>query len=528
MTNDSASEPLAAPPPAPISWSGMGSDGAIVRRADAATGPSHTALPERWEELWGHPTDPTPLGWHRIERLSHELAEQLPARDGTSTFGSLVGSEELRSEPVHRWFAYKEGYSPWLLGATLDALGLGGGLRIVDVFGGVATTALAGQLDPRVREVRSLEYSPLAGFVGRTKLSWPTLDAGRLRGLLPAALAYRPDASARVPELAAFGNSAIFHPRTVRALVSARDHLRSLSARPAERDFLLLGLAAVVEDLSGAMKDGRALRIRRGRKRKAKSLSGHPPAVPATGRVKRALAGQWTAMIEDLEALDEQRAAASVTTAHHLTGDARDLGAATLSDGSKAFPAGWADVSCFSPPYLNFIDYTEVHKLELWLLEYVTTQDAFRRTRLGTLRSHPSVRFPERDYFAGVNDPAVELVTLLSNWMAEKAARREVAPVVRQYFEDMLQVWREQLRVLCDGGTSVCVVANSTFSSRDRGDDGTRTERWRMPVLTDVILGHLALAAGFTSVEIWTARELRPRNVSASHARESLVIARKY
>jgi hypothetical protein len=102
-----------------------------------------------------------------------------------------------------------------------------------------------------------------------------------------------------------------------------------------------------------------------------------------------------------------------------------------------------------------------------------------------------------------------------------------VAPVTKQYFEDMLQVWREQHRILEAGAHSVCVVANSTFSRRDRGEDNVRKELWRVPLLTDVLLAHLALAAGFESVEIWEARELRPRNIQGGRARESLVVAHK-
>jgi hypothetical protein len=65
--------------------------------------------------------------------------------------------------------------------------------------------------------------------------------------------------------------------------------------------------------------------------------------------------------------------------------------------------------------------------------------------------------------------------------------------VVRQYFEDMFEVWREQLRILDSGATAVCVVANSTFSRRDVDSRGVRRERWRLPILTDVVLAHLAL-----------------------------------
>jgi hypothetical protein len=82
-----------------------------------------------------------------------------------------------------------------------------------------------------------------------------------------------------------------------------------------------------------------------------------------------------------------------------------------MSDGrTPAFPDGWATLSCFSPPYLNCIDYTELYKIELWLMEHIASQEQFRETRLGTLRSHPSVKFPARNSFAGHEDePAVKL-----------------------------------------------------------------------------------------------------------------------
>jgi hypothetical protein len=91
----------------------------------------------------------------------------------------------------------------------------------------------------------------------------------------------------------------------------------------------------------------------------------------------------------------------------------------------------------------------------------------------------------------------------------------------------MFEVWQGQYRLLADDGVAVCVVANSTFARRERGDDATRKELWRMPLLTDVLLAHLAKLAGFAHAEIWTARDLRPRNVQRGSARESLVVAYK-
>jgi hypothetical protein len=59
-------------------------------------------------------------------------------------------------------------------------------------------------------------------------------------------------------------------------------------------------------------------------------------------------------------------------------------------------------------------------------------------------------------------------------------------------------------------------------------DEGVASQEvWRIPILTDVLLAHIARAAGLADVQIWSARELRPRNVQSGAARESLVVARK-
>lgn len=488
-----------------------------------------SAVPRSWTTLWGQPSERVPeLEWRRLKGLARDLAEATELVDHRDKFGNLVGAADLAGEPVHRWFSYKEGYSPALLGALLDALDVKDNLKILDPFGGVATTALAGITDPRVAEVRSIEYSPLAHFIGSAKLEWSRLDPTRLKSFLAAALDYPRIGHVEIPTLSTFSNREVFEPQRLRSLLRARDHIHSMvTLEPEERAFFLLGLAAIVEDVSGAMKDGRALRIVRHRRRRDTSLGLHPPAVPVRGAVKRRLAGQWTAMIEDLETLAGQAAQAQRKRAMHLRGDARALQDVRFAERQMAVPAGWADIACFSPPYLNCIDYTEVHKLELWLLGLVKSQEEFKRTREGTLRSHPSISFAERSYFEGLKGPAIDYINGASAWISRYGARREVGPIVRQYFEDMFQVWREVHRGLHSEGLAACVVANSNFSRRLVTKEGGVEEVWRLPILTDVVLAHLAIAAGFEEVQLWDARELRPRNVRSGRSRESIVIASK-
>jgi hypothetical protein len=479
--------------------------------------------------MWGSgPADPLARKQlSHIKGMARDLADAVPLVDYGPLLAPLVSAKDLRTAPVHRWFGYKEGFSPILPSTVLDLLEVADGLVAADPFGGVATTALALREDPRIREVRSVEYSPLAHAIGEAKLAWPKLDPSRLRELTRKLIRYRCSSRSEIPSLAAFGDSRIFDRDTVVSLVSARDSIqRAAGLSDDERAFLRVGLAAIVEDASKAMKDGRALRILRDRRRIATSLRPeHPRPTKTDDSVKRLLADQWAAMIEDLEQLEGSRGCTHRAAAVHLRGDARRLAACRMPEtGNPAFPEGSVDISIFSPPYLNFIDYSEIYKLELWLLGFVADQAAFRRLRLGTLRSHPSVRFGERPGPSGGSHPAIDLVHRMSGWVSGYGARPEVAPIIRQYFEDMHSVFLEQARILRPGGIAVCVVANSTLSRR-RKDHDAHQEFWRIPILTDVLLAHIAELAGFSSVELWRARDLRPRNVRGGAARESLVVA---
>ncbi len=487
---------------------------------------SSSALPAGWRGLWG---EPSPFYLSQIAELRSKLeglAVGLGLVDMRHPFLPLVGALDNYSEPVHRWYAYKEAFSFKLPGEVVDRLGAGKSGFVVDVFGGVGTTALALRSHLSVKKVVSVEYNLFAHLAGKAKLAWASLNVDRLRLYRRRLLAYRRASRASVPDLAAFANSEIFEPSVVKDLVSAREAIRRAQLQDDERQFFLLGLAAIVEDVSNVMKDGRALRILRGRQRRMTSLIPDHDWRTTGDPVRDALANQWQAMIEDVELL-QARPTAHAAEVHHIKGDARDLPSVQLPDGSTGIPAGAVGLFIYSPPYLNFTDYTEVYKLELWLLQLVQTQEAFRHIRLGTLRSHPSIEFPDLPWPSDVKDlPVVEAVEAISRFAEAQSLRSNIGRTIRRYFQDMHHALRAQYRALEPGGTVACVVANSTFSRRDKGPDGA-VEVWRIPLLTDVILARLGEALGFEQPEVWAARTLVPRNVARGAARESIVVLRK-
>ena len=425
--------------------------------------------------------------------------------------------------PVHRWYHYKEGFSPRLPALMVGQLGTATTGVVADVFAGVGTTQLALRTDPRVSRVIGLEYSPFAHFVAEAKLNADRLDPARLRSLVTEAARYTDSCAPGIPALASFRNEAIFAPAILEDLLRAGARLEELELTAPEKAFLRLGFVATAEQLSGTVKDGRALRIEGYGHRKRAPLTPRHQS-PATGRpVADALMSRWTAMIEDVEAVQALRAA-NAGAVFSFRGDARRLDAPDLEG---VFRPGSVGLFLGSPPYLNCIDYTEVYKLELWLLGFVSTHDEFRDLRLGTIRSHPSIEFPDRPWPRPLAGTAVEqTVDEVAAFVEANHARRPVGRIVRQYFIDMATVLEQQLQALEAGGHTALVVGNSTFSRRDQIAE-RREERWRIPVLSDVLIARIGEALGFEEPEIWTARDLRARNVQSGSARESVVILRK-
>ena len=483
-----------------------------------------SGAPAAWEVAWGTPSPFYRRHLLEIRLAIDALASDMRVVDDEAVFSSLVAPSHNTAAPIHRWFNYKEAYSYRLPREVLRRLGAGRSRVVADVFGGVGTTALSLSPHPALDAVISVEYSPLAVFVGATKLAAPKLRPARLRAALYGLVSF-PLLPTTPPELAAFHNPDIWDRRVLNKLLSAREFINSSDLRKGEKDFFLLGLAAVTEDLSGVMKDGRALRILHDRHRIRKGLSATQSAPGTRDRVRVALWHQWLAMIEDVEAVaNGDKEAAS--RACHVKGDARRL-SALRRGGAPLLPDNGVGLFVYSPPYLNCIDYTEVYKLELWMLEFVQSQAEFRRLRLGTLRSHPSIEFPPKPHLDAIRDSNVAaVVSLLSRFLERHHVRPAMGRMVRNYFDDMYATLAEQYRCLEEGGHAVCVVGNSTFSRREPAGDSW-SEVWRLPILTDVIIGRIAEAIGFRDVELWRARELRPRNVNAGYARESLVVCRK-
>jgi hypothetical protein len=362
---------------------------------------------------------------------------------------------------------------------------------VLDPFAGSGTTLLTCQLAGRPS--LGVEFSPFFSFVAQTKLGWWRYDPQRLRPVVEELL--RLDGPADdVPGLSTFER--IYDEPNRLALMRAKRFIRTVPLEvEADRDFLKLGLAAIAERVSRAVKDGKGLKIRRSRR---------------VAPVQEALRAQLERMLADLAALTEVRRTLHPddVPARVLQGDARGL--ADVPDGSVAF-------AVYSPPYLNSFDYSEVYKVELWLLDHIRTAEEFREYRGRALRSHVSTPV------AWTNHAPLPLVDEISWYVAGQPLwNRHIPAMINGYFDDMYLALREQFRVCEPGARVVCVVGNSSYAN--------------LPVPTDALIARLGELVGFRPVEILVARHLGTssqqlasydQRLRMRYLRESAVVLRK-
>ena len=433
-----------------------------------------------------------------LPELSFFRKAEARSRFEVSTlYHDLVAAATNDRSPVHRWFRFKESFSADLLRVVLDDLRpKRKKIRLLDPFCGVGTSLIASQ------ELRSSDYSitatgiehnPFIAFVARTKVNWPRVDKQLLRKLPQAILARGLQGSPSLPRNSSFLTSRCIAPHVTRRLLQVAKAIREDGTTPSH-EALLLGLASAIEPLSRTRKDGRALRI---------------VTKPRT-TISSVLTARWNSIIEDIGLM--QHSLGSVPIPEVLLGDGR-------RPALLGIPSNSQDLVCTSPPYPNNIDYTEVYKLELWLLGYVTNASEFLQLRRRSFRSHPT---------SGLEDPCKDFIvasrrgrlgSLLSPIVAriadlEAPWRRRV---LLGYFSDLWTTLEECHRVLRHDGHAVFVVGNSLH--------GAAANPYLIP--TDLLLGAIAERIGFRVERTIAARALK-RRLSGNHfLRESLVVLRK-
>lgn len=439
-----------------------------------------------------------------LDAYYRALDSDLPVVDSPE-YALLVVPNGNFSLPVHRWFRLKESYSSRLLAQVLKDLNFGSNkeLRVLDPYAGAGTTCVSVADLVADREVpRSTAYGIEAnGFlqlVASSKLralqdppvKFPVL----VKKLRRAVLSQR-GATPDPPALSTFHVDAYFDKPEIDQLMRLKRAIDAAEAAGA--DDLGIALARVclggsVEAVSNLRRDGRTLRY--------VEKPFRPTALQAFERLAALIC----------EDIPERRVSVS---GRILRGDGRLMSG--IDRRIRQF-----NLVMFSPPYPNNIDYTEVYKLENWLLGFITNSEEFVQQRLRTVYSHPSVLRPDPLPTALVDHntnaellAAVEpLLEVIPDDRYAEGRRR----MLRGYAVDMFLTLASARQRLSTDGAIVYVVGSSVHG---HGSD-------QFVIAADLLIARLAQSAGLRVEKLAVARHLRRRFVSSPYLRESVVFLR--
>lgn len=421
--------------------------------------------------------------------------------DRTSDYGRLVTASTNQHEQVHRWFNLKEAYSAHLLNRLFKDAAFEGvaNLSILDPFCGSGTTLVSAGEWAVANDVTlsavGIERNPFLATLCRSKIASLTRGPEMAQALSAAVPQFWADAKRmrrkrHYTPSATLNNSRYFSSDSVQDLLAMARAATNITDDDV-RNVMAVCIASSIEPAGKLRRDGRALRYTPDR-------SVVVPKEAADVALRQILA--------DLRNSVPLRPGSSVTV---FDGDARD--ASALCGNGR----GSADWIVFSPPYPNNIDYTEVYKLENWVLELWGDEDEMQALRHRTLRSHPSVKFPDHYPSSDAHQQAVrEIIDPLLASIPDDRYTRGRMRLIKGYVDDMLTVFHQTRMLVAPTGRMAFVVGNSRHG---HGADA-------FVVAADLVLAAVSELAGWKVQELRIGRQLGRRGTNVQYMRETVVI----
>jgi DNA modification methylase len=405
-----------------------------------------------------------------------------------------IAAQDAATRPRHRWYFFKEGFSPSIVSEALKDRSAADPCTVLDPFCGSGTVPLEAAIQGF--SAVGVEVNPFLAFVCRAKLQQckPTLVKTHLKSVLRGAK------RGTISTLESFSTFCerkgrdkwLFNRPVLRSFEGA--WRATPSARGAAGKLLRLALLGAAMDTCNAVRDGKCLRYKKTWEDDdfdAKDFT-------------QALETRVLTICEDLQTTPLQNPGARI-----LLNDVRGI------DVLRPF-----QVCITSPPYLNSFDYTDVYRPELFLGRFVRTMRQLGALRQRTVRSHvqASWKLPTESDFGARYQEAVEGIRNRAGDLWD----RRIPSMIQAYFEDMRTVLKALQRVAAPDAAAWIVVSDSAYAGVE------------IPV--DLIVAEIAGTVGWVVQEVSVVRslsrvavqqwtELSERSETNSpHLRESLIL----
>ena len=406
------------------------------------------------------------------------------------TYDSPVNFNESMSVPRHRWFPYKEGFSPSFVKAYLNEFNSGNNGNVFDPFSGVGTTALVAAENGI--SAFGFDVSPLAIFIAQTKsLNLSEDEILKFEEMLLTFENSSLEEKHEPPDNATVIK--YYASEYLEALLRAKMFIKNVDTQQFH-DLMKLALLSIIEEFSTHRKAGNGV------KQKTRIKYGVTSLTP-TEEVKQRL---LTILRE--YAADLKNSAPIKTPAFFMT---------SCADTAAFHKTPKISALLTSPPYANCFDYSKIYMQELWLGDFFKTKEDQVKFRKDSLRSHVHATWEDRHTQLGLEIVDDHICNFLS---AQKLWSKKIPNMLSGYFKDMGSLLVNVKPHMEKGAHLGFVVSNSFYGG--------------LSVATDLLLAELGKKHGYSVVGIRIFRYMVPSSqqyklvAEKKYMRESLVILR--
>ena len=381
-----------------------------------------------------------------------------PSGVEVGTYTTPVNFKESMTVPIHRWYGYKEGFSPSFVNGFITEHRHTDKDVIFDPFGGVGTTGLEAII--MGHNAYLMDVNPLGLMASKIKTSF---DRDKVPAVSRSIKNLRECQS--YPISVDIPNATVqkyFDPETWSSLLQLKSFIQDQEA--SLHNFFTLALLSLIEEISTHHKNGNGVKKKR-----------FIPAPCNFFSLRDKFIKRVELYLSDIKSTER-------------------VGCCEIFSQSNLNPyilPNKADIVLTSPPYANCFDYSKVYLTELWVggfFEQKSDQTTFREN---SVISHVHYRWkPRNEQFGSklVNDVIIPILQQETLWSPG------IIPMLRGYFADMGKFLANLSQNLNDDATVGIVVGNSVYG-------GT-------PIATDLILAKQAEELGFTVKQIKVYRRV--------------------
>jgi len=415
------------------------------------------------------------------------------------SLGRLVNFSQSKNEPIHRWFRYREGFSPSLVQYFIDKQDE----CVLDPFCG-SGTSLVTALQLKKNSI-GIDLNPLSTFMAKIKTTkYTNNEIRKIQNSILKIFLIKNQTNPKKPELKIINKA--FHPEILQYLLLLREKI--LNYENPMKDFLLFGWLSIIEKVSNTKKEGNGIKYRSTLRTKNgyihindKDWQEDYFGKDKIGFVNQCLKNKYEQMLNDvLNAHYEKNPANSKVINTDNTNLSRCINGEKISK------------IIFSPPYANSFDYFEIFKLELWMGKFVESYSQLRELRKKSIGSlwtsdHKSIEIDEVNQIIQHLDEAIL-------WSPK------IRKMLISYFTKIKKIISDSYQILSDDGKCVIVVGNSAYGN--------------VIIPTDLVFAKIAKHVGFKNVKILVARHLttssqQKKNLEPlkNYLRESVLVFEK-